>query len=427
MINNIFFTGTVGIGKSTALKRVLEEVNVSIGGFLTKKNTYQWGSEISITSLNNYNDTHIFARVGIGEDISEAVIDIDTFDTYAVEIIDKSLNSRDIIVMDELGVLENKAYKFQQKVYEAIDSEKLVLGILKQRESEFLDNIRQRANVKVIEVNEVNRDECYRIGIDILNQHGIELKKKDSYLWPQPKIDLYEKALSYEKNEYPDVFLEKIRSWIPNRKGKSALEIGAGTGAFSIEMAKEGVNVTALDSSYNMLLNLKRKAELNNVKNIECIVSPFHRADVEVYDFAVSAYSGNAFSEISSIQKLYSHINEYAFIICPATNNYHNFNGNELSRMLGRELKKFSKTVDKLLEDLHGLRYEYYCEEIEYNFPQIFDSYEESIDYFKKFFHIESEMETVTLKSFINKYITKEEDIFIFDNIKKGAFVVLKK
>ena len=53
------------------------------------------------------------------------------------------------------------------------------------------------------------------------------------------------------------------------KKGCKILEIGAGTGAYSIELAKMGYNVTAIELVESNLSVLKNKAK--NIENISCL------------------------------------------------------------------------------------------------------------------------------------------------------------
>ena len=36
-MNNLFLTGKIGVGKSTILKKILEKINTSIGGYVTER------------------------------------------------------------------------------------------------------------------------------------------------------------------------------------------------------------------------------------------------------------------------------------------------------------------------------------------------------------------------------------------------------
>lgn len=54
-------------------------------------------------------------------------------------------------------------------------------------------------------------------------------------------------------------------------EGKELLEIGVGTGRFSIELGKKGANITSLDPANAMLKVTKEKSELNNINKISLI------------------------------------------------------------------------------------------------------------------------------------------------------------
>uniref|UniRef100_UPI002630A812 class I SAM-dependent methyltransferase n=1 Tax=uncultured Campylobacter sp. TaxID=218934 RepID=UPI002630A812 len=66
---------------------------------------------------------------------------------------------------------------------------------------------------------------------------------------------------------------EILRGWGVSFAGKSVLDVGAGTGVYSLYLASLGAKVTAIDSSEGMLRELRRSAEefgipLQNVLNL---------------------------------------------------------------------------------------------------------------------------------------------------------------
>lgn len=63
-----------------------------------------------------------------------------------------------MILIDELGFFENDAINFKKKIIEVLESDTKVIGVLKKKDTEFLNSIKQRADVLVIEVNERNRN-----------------------------------------------------------------------------------------------------------------------------------------------------------------------------------------------------------------------------------------------------------------------------
>jgi len=81
------------------------------------------------------------------------------FDTRGVEILNHAINNEcDLIILDELGFFELEAKQFINKVYELLDTEKRVLGVLKKKTNTFLESIKNRKDVIVIEVTINNRD-----------------------------------------------------------------------------------------------------------------------------------------------------------------------------------------------------------------------------------------------------------------------------
>jgi len=157
MQSNLFLTGPVQIGKSTAINRALEILNpANIGGFRTIGTNYtaDGKSDVVIYSANKSPNTgHIVAHRENGT--REAFPPI--FDTYGSEYLK---NDADFILMDELGFLETEAHLFQDAVIEAIEKSTPVLGVIRHgKNTPFLDNLRKREDITILMVTEENRNE----------------------------------------------------------------------------------------------------------------------------------------------------------------------------------------------------------------------------------------------------------------------------
>ena len=66
-----------------------------------------------------------------------------------------------LILMDELGFMENEAHVFQQKVLEILDGNIPVLGVIKPQSFPFLDKVRNHPKVKVLDITTENREEKF--------------------------------------------------------------------------------------------------------------------------------------------------------------------------------------------------------------------------------------------------------------------------
>lgn len=169
MPNNIVITGGKYVGKSTLIKKCIDKFNLIPGGFVVGR-TGQKNRWLSFYLADPYdyyyNDMSTKAfekrKYTIAERDSYKVrynINVDTFNEKGVELIDTGIKLRDIVIMDELGRFELKASKFQNKVFEALDSKKTVIAVVKDEHNRFLDKVRQRDDIKIIRLSKDNRKE----------------------------------------------------------------------------------------------------------------------------------------------------------------------------------------------------------------------------------------------------------------------------
>lgn len=153
-MKNLFLTGKKGIGKTTLQKKVLDKLDVSIGGYTTQRLFEGYYRKYVAKSLYD-NKEYPIIRVDSRDD--SKVWFHEVFEENLVPLLDKSLE-RDLIVLDELGCSENNIIKFTSKVFELLDSSKIVFGVLKEDNCEFINNIKKRKDVTLITVTEENRD-----------------------------------------------------------------------------------------------------------------------------------------------------------------------------------------------------------------------------------------------------------------------------
>lgn len=152
MIEHLFLTGQPHVGKSTLLNRCLAEKDCRIGGFRTV-----W-SDCTHTTLHllSFTGSTCCAENCIAERVGEALIPRSgVFDRLGPVLLREPC---DLLIMDELGFLENDALLFQSAVLSALDGDLPVLGVIKPQHTPFLDAVRTHARVHIIEVNEKNRD-----------------------------------------------------------------------------------------------------------------------------------------------------------------------------------------------------------------------------------------------------------------------------
>ncbi|MCR4404439.1 MAG: nucleoside-triphosphatase [Candidatus Acetothermia bacterium] len=145
----VLLTGGLRVGKSTVVERVLELWPDSFGGF----RTIRCPGGYKIVDLAT-GQAALIARNGKSGLIQYPA----AFEEVGVAAIARALDSKDLVVMDELGFLELAAPRFQEAVLAALRGAKPVLGVVKQERNPFLDKIRALQEITLVEVRKENRD-----------------------------------------------------------------------------------------------------------------------------------------------------------------------------------------------------------------------------------------------------------------------------
>jgi len=138
MKKNIFIEGEIKSGKSYILNSVLNKLNLKYGGFLTfpfYQNSLRVGFKIKDILTNEEEICAIYNSDG------NLIIFKDSFDDLGVIALDNALKNSELIVMDELGFMEEVSTKFKNKVKEVLNSDKNVICVIKEKKGDFLNEI----------------------------------------------------------------------------------------------------------------------------------------------------------------------------------------------------------------------------------------------------------------------------------------------
>ena len=157
---NVFLTGAIGAGKSTAVNRFVQTLDFVPAGFKTlpaepEKNG--WNTLV----IKPFGAEQPTSTVAVRDKEKQTMkVNIDAFNATGAEILrdSRAHGPGGLIIMDELGFMENEAIVFQEEVFRCLDSETPVLGVLKAVSTPFLDAIRARDDVREIEVTTENRE-----------------------------------------------------------------------------------------------------------------------------------------------------------------------------------------------------------------------------------------------------------------------------
>ncbi|MCR5795130.1 MAG: hypothetical protein K6G61_07290, partial [Solobacterium sp.] len=165
---HIVLQGKSGAGKSTLIRKLVKEMHCTAGGYLTRAvlNRETGYREIFLypaSYIYDTDDQDMAARVngklcGITMNGVKEVYP-EVFDTYGTQLI-HAASKKELVIMDEIGFMEEKAGQFKKAVLSAFDGKIPVLAAIKSKDisTPFLEAVRSHENVQLVGVDETNRD-----------------------------------------------------------------------------------------------------------------------------------------------------------------------------------------------------------------------------------------------------------------------------
>ncbi|HHW61221.1 MAG TPA: ATP-binding protein [Syntrophomonadaceae bacterium] len=159
-MKNIFLTGPIQVGKTTIIRSSLSGFAGTIRGFYTQPFFPDNGQlRFVMRAVNSEDNCKQDAWICQAGKNKQYIAVTETFETTGVDLLQKALTKdTDLIIMDELGFFESEATRFQVMVKKCLVSPIPVLGVLKQKSTPFLDEIRYREDILLLSVSEQNRD-----------------------------------------------------------------------------------------------------------------------------------------------------------------------------------------------------------------------------------------------------------------------------
>lgn len=158
-MKNIFLEGEPGIGKTTLVRQVAGGISyLSIGGFYTaeireqgKRVGFRIQTFDGLSTILSHKKYHSGPRVG------KYRVDMPAFERIGVAALEKALAEAEVILIDEIGKMELFSRRFKDTLIRCLDSPKSVLATVMLRPHPFTDQLKQRSDVKLLEVTLENR------------------------------------------------------------------------------------------------------------------------------------------------------------------------------------------------------------------------------------------------------------------------------
>ena len=156
-------TGPRGVGKSTLIRRVVEELGLPVFGFETKKEDGladpEQGSPVYIYDAGAPHVRTPDNLVGYCGNKCPAAMKR-TFDRYAPKL-RAPIPDGHVVLMDEIGFMEASSRDFCAAVLSLLDGSVPVIAAVKAKDTKFLNTVRAHPNAVCFSVTEDNRESLY--------------------------------------------------------------------------------------------------------------------------------------------------------------------------------------------------------------------------------------------------------------------------
>ncbi|MCL4458288.1 MAG: NTPase [Chloroflexi bacterium] len=160
MKSAFLITGKPGVGKTSVIKRMVNALGWTAGGFYTEEIRVKGKREgFHIITLNG--ETAILASIHIHSPfrVSQYGVDMASLENVAVAALRRARRENEVIVIDEIGKMELFSPSFREAVLEALESGKPTLGTITLSPHPWADRIKQHPRVQLIHLTETNRQE----------------------------------------------------------------------------------------------------------------------------------------------------------------------------------------------------------------------------------------------------------------------------
>lgn len=159
----ILICGDVQVGKSTLIRRLLDDMQTPVYGFITKRLPED---PDGVSRVYLYDAAHpveprrgsVIIELGEGGYVGHPELMDHPGSDYLRGIPEGSL-----VLMDEIGTLESASPEFQAAVFDILDGSYDVLAAVKAQNTDFLRAVRKHPDCELYIITPENREQLYSL------------------------------------------------------------------------------------------------------------------------------------------------------------------------------------------------------------------------------------------------------------------------
>ncbi len=155
---NLLITGLPGVGKTTLIKKLYEELKpLHPAGFYTAE-IREEGIRKGFELIGFDGKRGLLSHVAIESPyrVGKYRVDVGGFEDF-LEAIPFFSTSAGVVIIDEIGKMECLSELFKKVLKETLDSEKRVVATIASKGSGLMEEIKIRQDVKLFEMTQKNR------------------------------------------------------------------------------------------------------------------------------------------------------------------------------------------------------------------------------------------------------------------------------
>jgi nucleoside-triphosphatase len=173
----LLLTGSPGVGKTTVLLKVVEALRAkgySVGGMISRE-VREGGTRVGFEVLNLTSNrrgwlAHVNQRAG--PQVGKYRVNLEDLNSVGAEAIIKAVEECDVVAVDEVGPMELFSEKFKQAVRLAVESGKLVIGVVHWKaRDKLIEDIKSREDAEIFTVTYENRDKMHQSVLEKVEEY----------------------------------------------------------------------------------------------------------------------------------------------------------------------------------------------------------------------------------------------------------------
>lgn len=155
----LLLTGTPGVGKTTMIRATIERLEgLACAGFYTEE-TRAGGQRTGFRIVTLDGRQATLASLGSQKPtVGKYSVRVEEFEKLVLGDLGPLATAADLYVIDEIGKMELLSDRFRARIVELLGQPANLLATVSKKGNGFIDQIKRRTDVEIIEVTRRNRD-----------------------------------------------------------------------------------------------------------------------------------------------------------------------------------------------------------------------------------------------------------------------------